>query len=175
MSFHKADYNPVNTKRYFDVHSTLFERYERQMDVETTLCAYWEDGQKFLHQRYRFQREIPMCKAFDDNTNLYKDVSGQHLLSNTTKNLYNAVTSRLEILRKVKVELRKKDFTAHQRIHIVGECVLTFRQYTKLNLFGNIKTYINKIECRIERNFPQKKSVIPVEDINGKSQRVRVW
>ena len=34
--------NPANTRRCFDVNSTSFERYERQMDVETTLCAYWE-------------------------------------------------------------------------------------------------------------------------------------
>ena len=32
---------PVNTRRYLDVHSTFIERYERQMDVGTTLCAYW--------------------------------------------------------------------------------------------------------------------------------------
>ena len=30
---------PANTRRCFDVVSTLFERYGRQMDVETTLCA----------------------------------------------------------------------------------------------------------------------------------------
>ena len=32
---------PANTRRCFDVDSTSFERYGRQMDVETTLCAYW--------------------------------------------------------------------------------------------------------------------------------------
>ena len=33
----------ANTRRCFDVDSTSFERYGRQMDVvETTLCAYWE-------------------------------------------------------------------------------------------------------------------------------------
>ena len=32
---------PPNTKRCFDVDSTSFERYRRQMDVEATLCAYW--------------------------------------------------------------------------------------------------------------------------------------
>ena len=30
---------PANTRRCFDVDSTSFERYGRQMDVETTLCA----------------------------------------------------------------------------------------------------------------------------------------
>ena len=30
------------SRRCFDVVSTSFERYGRQMDVETTLCAYWE-------------------------------------------------------------------------------------------------------------------------------------
>ena len=28
---------PVDTRRYFDVDSTFFERYRRQMDVKTTL------------------------------------------------------------------------------------------------------------------------------------------
>ena len=32
--------NPVNTRRFLDVNSTLFERPGRQMDIETTLCAY---------------------------------------------------------------------------------------------------------------------------------------
>ena len=32
---------PAITRRWFDVDSTSFERYGRQMDVETTLCAYW--------------------------------------------------------------------------------------------------------------------------------------
>ena len=32
----------INTKRYFDVDSTFFESYGRQMDVKTTLCAYWD-------------------------------------------------------------------------------------------------------------------------------------
>ena len=32
--------NAGNTRRYFDVDSTSFERYGRQMDVKTTLCAY---------------------------------------------------------------------------------------------------------------------------------------
>ena len=31
----------ANTRRWFDVVLTSFERYGRQMDVETTLCAYW--------------------------------------------------------------------------------------------------------------------------------------
>ena len=31
----------ANTGRCFDVVLTSFERYGRQMDVETTLCAYW--------------------------------------------------------------------------------------------------------------------------------------
>ena len=31
----------VNTRRYFDARSTLFERYERQMDFKTTLCVYY--------------------------------------------------------------------------------------------------------------------------------------
>ena len=39
---HRLRKNPVNTRRCFDVDSTLFERYRRQMDVKTTLCAYWE-------------------------------------------------------------------------------------------------------------------------------------
>ena len=34
--------NPDNTRRYLDVNPTSFERYGRQMDVKTTLCAYWE-------------------------------------------------------------------------------------------------------------------------------------
>ena len=32
---------PVNTKHYLEVDSTFFERYGRQMDVKTTLCACW--------------------------------------------------------------------------------------------------------------------------------------
>ena len=32
--------NPINTRRHLDVDSTLFERPGRQMDIETTLCAY---------------------------------------------------------------------------------------------------------------------------------------
>ena len=32
----------ANTRRYLDVDLTTFERYGRQMDVKTTLCAYWE-------------------------------------------------------------------------------------------------------------------------------------
>ena len=32
---------PDNTRRWFDVVSTSFDRYGRQMNVETTLCAYW--------------------------------------------------------------------------------------------------------------------------------------
>ena len=32
---------PANTRRCFDVDSTSFERYRRQIDVESTLCAYW--------------------------------------------------------------------------------------------------------------------------------------
>ena len=32
---------PAGTQRYFNVHLTLFGRCERQMDVETTLCASW--------------------------------------------------------------------------------------------------------------------------------------
>ena len=35
------DKDPVNTRRYLDVHSTSSERYGCQMDVETTLFAYW--------------------------------------------------------------------------------------------------------------------------------------
>ena len=31
----------VNTRRYLDIDSMLFERYGRQMDVKTILCAYW--------------------------------------------------------------------------------------------------------------------------------------
>ena len=31
---------PINTRRYLDVYSTFCERYGRQMDVKTTLCAY---------------------------------------------------------------------------------------------------------------------------------------
>ena len=34
--------NPANTRRCFDVNSTSGERYGRQLDVETTLCDYWE-------------------------------------------------------------------------------------------------------------------------------------
>ena len=30
----------VKTRRYMDVDSTFFERYGRQMDVKTKLCAY---------------------------------------------------------------------------------------------------------------------------------------
>ena len=37
---------PANTRRCFDVDSTLFKRYGRQMDVDTTLCAYWV-GEQF--------------------------------------------------------------------------------------------------------------------------------
>ena len=33
---------PAYTRRCFDVVSTSFYRYGRQMDVETTLCAYWD-------------------------------------------------------------------------------------------------------------------------------------
>ena len=33
--------NPANTRRCFDIDLTSFERYGRQIDVET-LCAYWE-------------------------------------------------------------------------------------------------------------------------------------
>ena len=32
---------PVNTRRYLDVDSTSFERYGRQMDVKTMLCAFY--------------------------------------------------------------------------------------------------------------------------------------
>ena len=32
--------NPVNTRRYFNIDSTSFERYGRQMNVKTTLCAH---------------------------------------------------------------------------------------------------------------------------------------
>ena len=32
----------VNTTRCMDVDLTFFERYGRQMDVKTTLRAYWE-------------------------------------------------------------------------------------------------------------------------------------
>ena len=35
-------YHNYDTRRCFDVNLTSFERYGRQMDVETTLCAYWE-------------------------------------------------------------------------------------------------------------------------------------
>ena len=46
LSFHAKesffDYVPAYTRRCFDVDSTSFERYGRQMDVETTLCAYWD-------------------------------------------------------------------------------------------------------------------------------------
>ena len=34
-------HDPISTIRYFDVISTFFGRYERQMDVKTTMCAYW--------------------------------------------------------------------------------------------------------------------------------------
>ena len=37
----KTEDYPANTRRCFDVDSTSFERYGCQMDVETTLCAYW--------------------------------------------------------------------------------------------------------------------------------------
>ena len=33
----------VNTRRCLDVVSTFFERYGRQMDVETTSCAIYND------------------------------------------------------------------------------------------------------------------------------------
>ena len=36
----KVSNNSVKTRRYLDVDSTFFECYGRQMDVETTLCAY---------------------------------------------------------------------------------------------------------------------------------------
>ena len=32
---------PVNTRRYLDVVSTFYERYERQMDVKIMLYAHW--------------------------------------------------------------------------------------------------------------------------------------
>ena len=31
----------VRTRRYFDIHTTSFQRYGRCMDIETTLYAYW--------------------------------------------------------------------------------------------------------------------------------------
>ena len=36
------NHTPANTRRCFDVDSKSFERYGRQMDVETTLYAYWD-------------------------------------------------------------------------------------------------------------------------------------
>ena len=33
---------PVNTRHYLDIHSTFYERYGRQIDVKTTLSAYWD-------------------------------------------------------------------------------------------------------------------------------------
>ena len=38
----RSGYNLINTRRYLDVNSTLFERYGRQIDVKTTSCAYCE-------------------------------------------------------------------------------------------------------------------------------------
>ena len=32
---------PVSTRHWMDVDSTFFECCGRQMDVKTTLCAYW--------------------------------------------------------------------------------------------------------------------------------------
>ena len=33
---------PVDTQRRFDVSTTLFDRYERWMDVKVTSCACWD-------------------------------------------------------------------------------------------------------------------------------------
>ena len=44
--------NPVNKIFYLNVDSMFFERYKRQLDVETTLCAHWPKpqlGEKFLN------------------------------------------------------------------------------------------------------------------------------
>ena len=38
---------PTNTRRCFDVNSTSFERYGRQIDVEATLCVYWDVRQMY--------------------------------------------------------------------------------------------------------------------------------
>ena len=45
--------NPASTRRCFDVDSTSFERYGRQMDVEKTLCAYW----KYLKVKWRMNNK----------------------------------------------------------------------------------------------------------------------
>ena len=43
----KIFHHPANTSCCFDVVLTSFERYGRQMDVETTLCAYWAVSRYF--------------------------------------------------------------------------------------------------------------------------------
>ena len=42
LFFGFSRYFPVDTRRYLDVDLTSFERYGRQMDVKTSLCAYWK-------------------------------------------------------------------------------------------------------------------------------------
>ena len=38
----QKNFNPVRTRRCFDIYATSFQRYGCCMDIETTLCAYWE-------------------------------------------------------------------------------------------------------------------------------------
>ena len=52
---------PDNTRRCFDSVSTSFDRYGRQMDVETRLCAYWV--KTVFSSNDRFQKQnIPTMK-----------------------------------------------------------------------------------------------------------------
>ena len=37
------DSNPVDTRRRFNVNKTSIKRRWRRVDVETSLCVYWED------------------------------------------------------------------------------------------------------------------------------------
>ena len=39
---HSLKWNPISTRRRFDVHITSITLKRRRMDVKTTSCAYWE-------------------------------------------------------------------------------------------------------------------------------------
>ena len=73
-----ANVNPANTRRCFDVDLTSFDRYGRQMDVETTLCANvkYSPHRKHVYLRAKEPHENQQKKHYPNHS--YHNFHGCH-------------------------------------------------------------------------------------------------
>ena len=65
VQLHKVLLYPISTRRYLDIDSTFFGRYECQMDVKTTLCAHWVSTYPGSYLRIALQLDFHKSKIVD--------------------------------------------------------------------------------------------------------------